>query len=200
MTSLTVTADPTPGFDDPVHDAQRVFRRLLEAFAHPGRVVVLPPVLAPPAPLGPGTAALALTLVDHGTPLWLDATLDTEAVRTFLRFHCGAPFVETPDGAAFALVDAADAVDLARFAIGEPEAPERSSTVIIQVPGFAYSERVRLSGPGIASQTSLRVDGIAAGFWQQWRRNTALYPCGVDVVFAAPEAIAVLPRTVRVEI
>ncbi len=200
MTSFAISADPTPGFDDPVHDAQRVFRRLLEAFAHPGRVVLLPPVLAPPAPLGPGTAALALTLIDHGTPLWLDAALDTPAVRTFLRFHCGAPIVEASDGAAFALVGAPDAVDLKTFAVGEPESPERSTTVILQVPGFAYSERVRLTGPGIASHTSLRVDGISADFWRQWRRNAALYPCGVDVVFAAPEAIAVLPRTVRVEI
>ena len=200
MSSMTTTVDPSPGFADPVHDTQRVFRRLLEAFAHPGRVVVLPPVLAPPPPLRTGVAALALTLIDHGTPLWLDPILDIEPVRMFLRFHCGAPIVEAPEGAAFALVGAPDAVDLGRFAVGEPECPERSTTVILQVPGFAYSERVRLTGPGIASQMSLRVDGIAAAFWQQWRRNAELYPCGVDVVFAAPEAIAVLPRTVRVEV
>ena len=200
MSSFATTAEPAPGFDDPVHDAQRVFRRLLEAFAHPGRVVLVPPLLAPPAPLSGGAAALALTLVDHGTPLWLDPTLDTEPVRVFLRFHCGAPTVEEPTGAAFALVGDADHVDLGRFAVGEPECPERSTTVILQVPGFAYSDRVRLSGPGIESQTSLRVDGIDAGFWRQWQRNSALYPCGVDVVFASPEAIVVLPRTVRVEI
>jgi alpha-D-ribose 1-methylphosphonate 5-triphosphate synthase subunit PhnH len=200
MSSFATAADLAPGFDDPVHDAQRVFRRLLEAFAHPGRVVLLPPMLVPPSPLNPGAAALALTLVDHGTPLSLDAALDTEPVRMFLRFHCGAPIVDETSGAAFALVGNADAVDLGRFAVGEPECPERSTTVILQVPGFAYSDRIRLSGPGIECQTSLRVDGIDGGFWRQWQRNSTLYPCGVDVVFASPEAIAVLPRTVRVEI
>jgi len=194
-----LTASLAPGFADAVHDTQQVFRRLLDAFTHPGRVILLPQRLAAPDALWPSSAALALTLFDHGTPVHLDPVLDTEGVREFLRFHCGAPLVEAPTDASFALVGNAAELDLSAFASGDAERPERSATVLVQVSGFLHGEPKRLTGPGIATTTSLVVDGVEARFWQQWRENAALYPSGVDVVLAAPEAIAVLPRTVRVE-
>lgn len=194
-----LAAGPAPGFTDAVHETQRVFRRLLDAFMHPGRVILLPQRLAAPDALWPSSAALALTLFDHTTPVHLDPVLDTDAVRDFLRFHCGAPLVEAPAEAGFALVGDAGALDLAAYAVGDAERPERSTTVIIQVPGFLHGKPRRLGGPGIATTTSLIVDGMEAKFWSQWRENGALYPGGVDVVFAAPEAIAVLPRAVRAE-
>jgi alpha-D-ribose 1-methylphosphonate 5-triphosphate synthase subunit PhnH len=194
-----LAASPAPGFADAVHDTQRVFRRLLDAFTHPGRVILLPQRVAAPDALWPSCAALALTLLDHSTPVHLDPVIDTEAVRDFLRFHCGAPLVEAPVEASFALVGNAGDVDLANFAPGDAERPERSTTVLLQVSGFLNGIPKRLAGPGIATTTSLIVDGVEAKFWQQWRENGALYPGGVDVVLAVPEAIAALPRTVRVE-
>ncbi|HXP73359.1 MAG TPA: phosphonate C-P lyase system protein PhnH [Stellaceae bacterium] len=194
-----LAASPAPGFADAVHDTQQVFRRLLDAFTHPGRVILLPQRLAALDALWASSAALALMLLDHSTPVHLDPVLDTEAVRDFLRFHCGAPLVEAPGEASFALVGNAAAVDLASFAPGDPVRPERSATVLIQVPGFLHGQPMRLAGPGIATTTSLIVDGVEPKFWRQWRESGALYPSGVDVVFAAPEAIAVLPRTVRAE-
>ena len=194
-----LAANPAPGFADAVHDSQQVFRRLLDAFTHPGRVIPLPRRLAAPDALWPSSAALALCLLDHSTPVHLDPVLDTDAVRNFLRFHCGTPLVETSAEAGFALVGNAAAIDLASLALGDAERPERSATVIIQVPGFLHGRPIRLAGPGIASTTSLIVDGLEPTFWRQWRENGALYPGGVDVVLAAPEAIAVLPRTVRAE-
>jgi alpha-D-ribose 1-methylphosphonate 5-triphosphate synthase subunit PhnH len=193
-----LAASPAAGFTDAVHDTQQVFRRLLDGFTHPGRVILLPQRLAAPDALWPSSAALALTLFDHGTPVHLDPVLDTDGVRDFLRFHCGAPIAEAPGEASFALVGNAAELDLAAFAPGDAERPERSTTVIVQVPGFLHGQPRRLAGPGIATTTSLVVDGVEAKFWQQWRENGALYPGGVDVVLAAPEAVAVLPRTVRV--
>ena len=194
-----LAASPAPGFADAVHDTQHVFRQLLDAFTHPGRVILLPQRLAALDALFPSCAALALTLFDHGTPVHLDPVLDIAAVRDFLRFHCGAPLVEAPREAGFALIGNAAALDLAAFAPGDAERPERSTTVIIQVPGFLHGKPIRLVGPGVATTTSLVVDGLDGRFWQQWQENGALYPGGVDVVLAAPEAIAVLPRAVGVE-
>lgn len=189
-----------PGFADPVDDAQQVFRRLLDAFAHPGRIVSVPATPVPPPGLWLSTAALALTLLDHSTPVFLDPVLASESVVAYLRFHSGAPLATTPGSAGFALIGDPRVLDLAAFAPGEPERPERSATVIVQVAGFEGPAAVRLTGPGIKKSTALAVEGIDAALWRQWRENGALYPCGVDLVLAAPTAAVALPRSVRVEI
>ena len=83
------------GFAEPVLDAQRVFRAVMEALARPGTVQALACALTPPAPLTPELAAVALTLVDHETPLWLDGGLRAApGVAEYRRFHAGAPSVE----------------------------------------------------------------------------------------------------------
>ena len=79
--------DLAPGFADPVLESQQSFRLVLQAMAEPGRLVPMRPDLSPPTPLRPTTAAVALTLVDYDTPVWLgDADA---AVVDWLRFHTG---------------------------------------------------------------------------------------------------------------
>jgi len=192
---------PLPGLADPVHDAQRVFRAALEALSRPGTIEPLPVAVAAPPSLNAWAGALALTLIDGSTPVWLDATLDTPAVRTWLRFHCGCRLVDAPEAAAFALVgDGTALADLSVFALGPPEYPCYSATVIVQVTGLATGQAGRrLTGPGIADEARLEVSGLADGFWRALADNGALYPEGVDVFLAAPDALAGLPRSVMVE-
>lgn len=191
---------PMPGLADPVLDSQRIFRAVLGAMARPGTVHAIGDAPAAPKPLWPATVAVCLSLVDLDTPLWLDAAADTGAVRDHLRFHCGCPLVDRPETASFAVIAApGDMPPLDRFAIGDPEYPDRSATLIVQAARLTGGADRRLTGPGIRDHAHLDAAGLPGAFWAWLRDNNRLFPLGVDVVLTAPEGIAALPRTTRVE-
>lgn len=188
------------GLADPVHDAQRCFRRLLDAMAHPGRIVDIPGGLAapPPSPLCEAAAAVLLTLCDVETPLFLSP--EARPAAAYLRFHCGAPCAATPGEAHFALIaDAAVLPPLDAFALGSDEYPDRSTTLILQVPSLADDGGVVLRGPGIRDQARLAVGGLGAGFWAQRVALQTLFPRGLDIVFTCGSRLAALPRSTGVE-
>ena len=187
-----------PGFSDPGHDAQRLFRAVLDAFAHPGRIMSLPDPPAGPGTISPATAAYLLTLVDRDTPLWLAPEFELPAVRDFVRFHTGAPIVARRDEAVFAVL-AHDTASLDGFAIGTDLYPDRSAILVIEVPVLGAGAARRWRGPGIDGQAAVAVGGLGATFWQAWADNHALFPCGVDVVFAAGSQLLALPRSIAVE-
>jgi alpha-D-ribose 1-methylphosphonate 5-triphosphate synthase subunit PhnH len=182
------------GFADPVTDAQRCFRAVLDAMAHPGRIARATGVTAP-FPLSAAAAAVALTLVDHETPLWLDP--DAAAARQWIEFHCGAAVVADPAACGFALALALP--DLRRLPAGSHESPETSATVICQVASFDTGKAFRLSGPGLREPFALTVDGLPRDFVSIWRRNHALFPCGIDLILCAGDRLTALPRTVAIE-
>ena len=192
-------SDIAPGLADVAHDSQRLFRAILEAFSHPGRIVALP---QPPDGVGPISAAataMVLTLVDRDTPLWLAPAFDTAHVRDFVRFHTGAPIVAREAEAAFALLAPDRRPLLDGFAIGSDPYPDRSATLIVEVPSLSDGPARSLRGPGIQSRSSARVAGLGDSFRAEWKANNALFPCGVDVVFTAGAELLALPRSIVVE-
>lgn len=191
-----MTAPLTPGFAEPVLDAQRCFRAVLEAMARPGRVQRLPGLPTPPAPLGAAAAAVLLTLADAETPVWLDAG---EAAAAWLRFHAGAPITATPAEATFLLASGTPPA-LAELAQGSDEEPHRSATLIVQVATLEEGAGWRLTGPGIEHAHRLRVTGLPTGFAAEWQANHARFPCGIDLILCAGERLAALPRTTTLEI
>lgn len=200
MTLAFDTARLEPGFADPVFDSQAVFRSVLNVMAYPGRVERLTQLPGAVGGLDRAAAAVALTLCDLDTPLWLDAAAATEAVVTYLRFHCGAPLIDDPAKARFAVVgDAAAMPRLAAFAIGEDCYPDRSATLIIAVPSLDDGPARQWSGPGIPGERRVAVAGLPAWFWDDWVFNGGLYPMGVDVVFVCGDTVMGLPRGITVK-
>jgi alpha-D-ribose 1-methylphosphonate 5-triphosphate synthase subunit PhnH len=187
-----------PGLTDPVHDGQTCFRTVLDAMAHPGRIVTLPFRLAapPPAPLSDAAAALALALCDFETPIWLDAALQTAG--DYLRFHCGAALVTDPVAAHFAFAGApATLPPLDAFALGTDEYPDRSTTLVIAVSALEAGRGVTLAGPGIDGTARLAVGGLGEGFWAERAALRTLVPRGLDIVFTCGNRLAALPRSTR---
>ncbi|ACA17329.1 phosphonate C-P lyase system protein PhnH [Methylobacterium sp. 4-46] len=194
-----------PGLRDPVHDAQAVFRAVMDALARPGRIQRLAPDLAPPRPLTPELAAVALALADAEAPLWLDPVLAASgAVADFLRFHTGAPLVVEPAAAQFALVAAPAACpDFAAFAQGEPAYPDRSATLVLACAELAETHPAEegglvLEGPGIRARARLRAAPLPPDFAARMRANRAAFPLGLDLLLTAPGRVAGLPRSTRV--
>jgi alpha-D-ribose 1-methylphosphonate 5-triphosphate synthase subunit PhnH len=188
-----------PGFGDPVRGAQGCFRAVLDAMAHPGRIVALPAALdgAPPAPLGMAAAAIVLTLCDIDTPLWLDAAAAPAA--GYFAFHCGAPVADDPAGARFAIIaDAESLPPLDRFALGSDEYPERAATLVIEVAGLADGSGMTLRGPGIRGEARLAAAGLPARFRAERAALAALFPRGLDIVLACGDRVAALPRSTQI--
>jgi alpha-D-ribose 1-methylphosphonate 5-triphosphate synthase subunit PhnH len=182
------------GFGEPVADAQRCFRAVLDAMAHPGRIARVTGV-TPPSGLCAASAAVLLTLVDHETPLFLDP--DATAARPWIAFHCGAPIVADPGACGFAV--ALSLPDFDQLPAGSHESPETSATVICQVRAFDTGRAFRLSGPGLREPVVLTVDGLPREFVSIWQRNHALFPRGIDLILCAGDRLTALPRTVAIE-
>jgi alpha-D-ribose 1-methylphosphonate 5-triphosphate synthase subunit PhnH len=190
----------SPGFANPVFDCQAVFKSVLMAMARPGEVNAIKPVLTPPAPLTPAAAAVALTVLDYETLVWLDAALAaaSEAVQ-WIKFHTGARIAAEPGEAAFALIsDPANMPPITVFTSGTLEFPDRSATLILQVENIGDGEVFVLSGPGLASTQKFSAAPLPRNIATQLVENSALFPCGVDLIFATPESIAALPRSTRI--
>ena len=190
-----MTAVLAKGLGDPVFESQQTFRAVLDALARPGVAQSAGAGLSPPSGLVPAAYVLALTLIDGDTPVWLSPALRTEPVTQSLKFHCGCSIVDHPDEAVFALVAAPDGPVLADFAPGDDRYPDRSTTVIWQVPSLTGGAPVRLAGPGVKGSIDVAPSGLPPDFWQQWAHNHALYPLGTDLVFVSAVHLLGLPRS-----
>jgi alpha-D-ribose 1-methylphosphonate 5-triphosphate synthase subunit PhnH len=197
---MTTIAELPPGFVDKVLSAQSTFRSVMDAMARPGTVQRIVPMAGSPGPMMRGTAAIALTLFDHDTPLWLDARMaERSDVVKWLKFHTGAPVVQDSSIASFALIsDGAALPSLERFALGTNEYPDRSTTVILQVESLNSGRSFELRGPGIDGVATLQASIRPFDLFERLQFNEALFPRGIDLVLVADDAVVAIPRTTRV--
>lgn len=177
------------GFADAATDAAFAFRRIMEVMARPGEIAEVKGA-TPPAPLSVAAGVVVLTLCDPETPVWLAPGVDTQGVRDWITFHTGAPFA-APGRAQFAL-GAWEEFPLDAFPIGLPDYPDRSTTMIVEMPELA-AEGATLEGPGIEESARLNLPDLAP-----FQRNARLFPQGLDFIFTSGARLAALPRTTRV--
>ncbi|CAD6010979.1 phosphonate C-P lyase system protein PhnH [Agreia sp. COWG] len=207
-TSPRTPAIPAPGFADPARDSQRAFRAILDALAHPARRFALDGPAGAPDALGAGLGAVALTVLDEDCAVWLGGRLgENSEVAAWLAFHTGVRIVAAAADADFVFSDFGSMPPLASLRQGSEEAPHGSATVVLDVRGpdgdssevastaaaFDYVAR----GPGIDGSTTFAATWADDRFGEQWSRNVALFPRGVDLLLVDERAIEALPRTTR---
>jgi alpha-D-ribose 1-methylphosphonate 5-triphosphate synthase subunit PhnH len=193
-----LTAAAAPRLDARPLADQAVFRAVMDAMAHPGRVNPLAALPAGwPAPLNAGAAAVALCVADFETPLWLDDAARVSEAAAWLRFHTGARITGDPREAAFAFItDTQNAPDFQAFSPGSLDYPDRSTTFILQVEAFSGAARA-LAGPGIEDTAAFSASPLPCDFDARLAANHALAPRGVDFIFVSSSAVAALPRSTR---
>ena len=181
----------TAGFSDPARDGARAFRQVLDAMAHPGRIVTLEGVSAP-EPCSDAAAIALMILADSTTPLHLAGAHDCPAMREWVAFHLGAPLCG-PQDAGFALGTWQALGPLSTYQQGTPEYPDRSATLIVELTKLR-NEGVRLTGPGIETEAWLNLpDPVAL------HQNAGCFPLGCDLIFTSGMTLAALPRSIRIE-
>jgi alpha-D-ribose 1-methylphosphonate 5-triphosphate synthase subunit PhnH len=195
---MVTVAELPAGFADKVLSAQSTFRPVMDAMARPGSVQRIRAIAGAPGPMMRGTAAFALTLFDHDTPVWLDGAMSaTPDVAKWLKFHTSAPVVADSLASSFAVIGDTQAMPpLDCFALGSNEYPDRSTTLILQVDSLTSGPAYELTGPGIDGAAVLQAT-TPGSLFEQLVINATLFPRGIDVVLVHDDAIVAIPRTTR---
>lgn len=208
------------GFEEPVRDSQRCFRTILNAISEPGTVGPLNgiPLNQAPATWTEAAWAVAMTLLDGDTRVWLSPSLATPVALASLRFHTGCPITKDPGEAAFVFVGhMSEQPEWSTLRQGEAEFPDLSATVILQVVGidaldvFDHSKETQslsphtweLQGPGIEHTRLIRLQHDPDDLWPEQLRhalvaNRARFPLGVDLLLVWRDRLCALPRSTRV--
>lgn len=196
---MTTLAELPAGFADKVLSSQTTFRSVMDAMARPGSVQTIAAAAGTPAAMMRGTAAIALTLFDHETPIWLDPVMsETSDIARWLKFHTSAPVIQDSSICHFALIGDPSALPgLDRFSFGSNEYPDRSTTLILQVESLTRGPAVALRGPGIEGVATLQATLAPSDLFERLAVNAALFPRGIDVVLVHDDAIVAIPRTTR---
>lgn len=179
------------GFAQAPLQSAAAFRAALNALARPGQIETLEGAM-PPAPLSIAAGVLVLTLCDPTTPVHLAGAHDCAALRDWITFHTGAPLCGA-EAAHFTIGTWAALSPVSRFAIGQPDYPDRSATLIVEMAALE-AQGARLTGPGIKSAAQLSLPETAA-----FAANHALFPLGFDTFLTCGSHVAGMPRSTRVE-
>ncbi|MET3614927.1 alpha-D-ribose 1-methylphosphonate 5-triphosphate synthase subunit PhnH [Rhizobium aquaticum] len=184
------------GFANPVLGAQATFRALMDAMSRPGTIHTIGGDANPPHPVGVAQGAVALTLADHDTTVWLSPALAHETVKGWVGFHTGAEIVASSAHARFAFLAAGEPIpDFHGFAPGSQDYPDRSATLVIELPALSGGPEFVARGPGIKDSTVITAQGLPADFLRRWATNRAFFPLGLDIVFTAGSDLMALPRS-----
>ncbi|MBF0891899.1 phosphonate C-P lyase system protein PhnH [Gluconobacter sp. LMG 1744] len=182
-----------PGLRDS-HEAQRTFRALLNALAHPGRPQTLPRPERMPEGY-PASIIGLLSLLDATVTVGFPAVLAD--LERWLVFHTGtsvapmerADFIYVPQGYA--------RPPLASLRQGALDAPETSATLILEIPSFSAGNALELTGPGIQASEIIR-PVLDCGLLSEWQRQSGLFPRGVDIFLLCGTDVIGLPRSTAI--
>jgi alpha-D-ribose 1-methylphosphonate 5-triphosphate synthase subunit PhnH len=191
---------------DPIFDAQKHYRTLLQSTARPGSIGQLDDTLLDiPPKLSRSTAHILMALLSADSSFHLD---QCEEAAEFVQRETSAKLVN-PGQADFVVLADPRRLDALRQAkIGTLLYPDLGATVIVQVAAISPApipgaQHLRLNGPGIESEAGVNVAGAPSELFEILRERNAEFPMGVDVFLtcdslSAGPCVMALPRTTHI--
>jgi alpha-D-ribose 1-methylphosphonate 5-triphosphate synthase subunit PhnH len=190
---------------DPVFDAQRHYRQLLDCMSRPGKLNRLDKMdLQVPNGIHEGAALVAFALLNADVTFFA-AGPDADHINAYLKTQTfGRP---APAGEAdFLFLPSADALWINQAKRGTLPYPEEGATLVLSVDALlsevelpARGLTLALSGPGIEKERQLSVAGLSKEFFIAWTACNQEFPLGVDLILADPQGrIGALPRSTQI--
>jgi alpha-D-ribose 1-methylphosphonate 5-triphosphate synthase subunit PhnH len=175
-------------------EAQRTFRAVLDALAHPG---VPQPLPSGPLERVPGALLPVLALADLGTPVCVLG--DDGSWRDTVATATSALPAPLPEARLVAALLPVTPDELRAARRGSAAAPEDGALVTVPVSGVDRGGApLRLTGPGVDGSAVIAPGGLPAGWLAA--RDAGDFPAGVDLLLVGPDGRVVgLPRSTRIE-
>jgi alpha-D-ribose 1-methylphosphonate 5-triphosphate synthase subunit PhnH len=174
--------------------APGTFQAVVTALEHPGAVVHLPKFNDSPWPLNIASTALLTTWVNPETPVWTDLCWASDPAA-WLQQTCACSLVTEPCMARVAFVaDPLRIPPLWQFSLGEDDRPERSTTLVLQVPGFSGTNGRHRYVPVGSRRLKAKPTGLPLRFWSNWEDQRRYPPLGIDVFCTCADTMIALPR------
>jgi alpha-D-ribose 1-methylphosphonate 5-triphosphate synthase subunit PhnH len=203
----------TKPYDD-IFDGQMHYRTMLDCTARPGTIGQLNDVLLDVPPYySHATALIVLGLFGSDTTYYLGyddlssgGPFGEEC--DFIRLNTGAKSAAASQADFLLLFDSHLLEKLDDVRVGSLSFPDIGATAVVQVEvispaPMSGSLRLKLTGPGIESETVVFVTGVTESFFEKRRELNAEFPMGLDVFLtcdslSAGPCVLALPRTTRV--
>ncbi len=185
---------------DFVHDAQRVYRKLLQAMANPGRICSIETQALKFEAQGGALAAIGCTLLDNEVSAYVEK--NPRLLRLFRDLTLTHPaelsqadylFFTSPMN--YASVDFV----LKNAKRGTLADPQASATLIFFCENLCGTTSIALTGPGVDGARNLRTVRYVRNIIVMRQNMRTEYPCGLDLIFADRGGrIMAIPRLVSV--
>lgn len=177
---------------------QGVYRQLLQAMSHPGRLHTLPAHPWPDSRL-----AVCATLFDHEVSYCVTGPAAPAAWDKAIFAATKARRVPVAEADFIVLAGHESAGALTAAKRGTPAFPDQGATLLYCMaaplePGVEATPL--LSGPGMARRSYPEVNPLTGAEWSCLRQVNSDYPLGVDVIcLLGPDRVLCLPRSTHIE-
>lgn len=189
-----------PVFSPFEHQAQAVFRVLLDCMARPGKVGQLP-ATHPDASDDDNLLTLLGSLVDQEVAVWVCPGLSERIGQTlFSRTRARQAHLSQ---ARYVVADRAGLhTAIAGANTGTIEYPDEGATVVATCVSLLDGPvQLTMSGPGVADTVELRVAGIPACDFGALAERNSDFPLGLDLILVSWEGmVACIPRSTQIRV